>query len=179
MVLRNSGWKMKGLDPYDALAGTRVPGWMRSRPRARQILIQLRKRTPVNLAPLLGVKPCLIAKALGCFLTAEARYQVAEGTSPTQRLETARGIVKSMCEAAGNCGGGAWGYEFDVQTRWAYYAPGSPNLLPRSSPVRCPRGGGGSFAWKSGLMAARRRPNTCDGAGAACQWGRAVQLYPG
>jgi len=31
------------------------------------------------------------------------------------------------CE--GNLGGGAWGYEFDVQTRWAYYPAGSPNLI--------------------------------------------------
>ena len=31
--------------------------------------------------------------------------------------------------AEGNCGDGAWGYEFDVQTRWAHYLAGSPNLI--------------------------------------------------
>jgi len=27
---------------------------------------------------------------------------------------------------------GAWGYEFDVQTRWAYYPAGSPNIIATS-----------------------------------------------
>ncbi len=120
---------MKGLDPYDALAGTRVPGFMRRRPKTRQIVIQLRKRTPLNVAPLLGVKPRSMAKALGCFLTAEARYSDAEQAESFSRLETARGLVASMDEAEGNAGEGAWGYEFDVQTRWAHYGAGSPNLI--------------------------------------------------
>ena len=120
---------MKGFDPYDALAGTRVPSLIRTRPKARQILIQLRKRTPVNVAPVLGVKPRLFAKALGCFLTAEARLHTAERGMSAPRRQTACDLVAVMDSAAGNCGDGSWGYEFDVQTRWAYYAAGSPNLI--------------------------------------------------
>ncbi|MBN1459731.1 MAG: hypothetical protein JXA57_09335 [Armatimonadetes bacterium] len=148
---------MKGFDPYDALAGSRVPAWVRSQRRARQILIQLRKRAPVDLAPLLGVRPRLIAKALGCFLTAEARYQAAEQEPSPARPEMAQSLATSMTEAVGNCGEGAWGYEFDVQTRWAYYAAGSPNLISTFFVGRALAEAGASFGvdeWTRGARAA-------------------------
>jgi hypothetical protein len=137
---------MKGYDPYDALTGTRVPSWVRSRPRARQVLLQVRKRVPVNVAPLLGIEQRLIAKALACFLTAEARLAAAErapepatgDTSPDgARLDRARELVALMDQSAGNCGGGAWGYEFDAQLRWGFYGAGTPNLV---ATVFCGRG---------------------------------------
>jgi hypothetical protein len=34
-----------------------------------------------------------------------------------------------MDTANGNTGDGSWGYEFDVQTRWAYYPAGTPNII--------------------------------------------------
>ena len=120
---------MKGLDPYDALAGTRIPTFVRSRARTRQAAIQVRKRLPVNLAPLLGIEPRVIAKAIGCFLTAEARLAAAERASPGAHRDAARKFVALLDAAEGNCGDGAWGYEFDVQTRWAHYLASSPNLI--------------------------------------------------
>ncbi len=120
---------MKGFDPYDALTGTRVPAWVRARPRARQTAIQIRKRCPLDLAPLLGVQPLLMAKALGCFLTAEARHHLAGPAHTPNRGQEARSLVEQLDKSAGNCGHGSWGYEFDVQTRWAYYAAGTPNLI--------------------------------------------------
>jgi hypothetical protein len=142
---------MKGYDPYDALTGTRVPSWVHSRPRARQVLVQVRKRVPFNLAPLLGIEPRLIAKALACFLTAEARLEAAGvaatsatgGTPPSgalasgARFDRARELVALIDQAAGNCGGGAWGYEFDAQLRWGFYGAGTPNLV---ATVFCGRG---------------------------------------
>lgn len=109
-----------GLDPFDALRGRRVPRWAKNHPRARQLAIQLRKRSPVEIARVLGVAPFVMAKTAGCMLSAAAR----EG-----RFEDARMASDVLYATEGHLGEGAWGYEFDVQTRWAFYPAGSPNLI--------------------------------------------------
>jgi len=112
-----------GHDPFDALRGTRIPQWVRKSPRARQIVIQLRKRTPVDLSAVLGIAPFTLAKAVACFVIAAAR------TKSLGLDADVAGLVGVLDGCEGNLGGGAWGYEFDVQTRWAYYPAGSPNLI--------------------------------------------------
>lgn len=109
-----------GYDPYDALRGRRVPAWVRRSPRARQIVTQLRRRLPFALGPLLGVTPFAMAKTLGCWLTASAR-RGDEGSM--------RELLQVLGTVDGNLHDGAYGYEFDVQTRWAFYPAGSPNLI--------------------------------------------------
>ena len=109
-----------GRDPFDALRGRRVPRWVVGHARTRQIVIQLRKRLPVDIARVLGVTPLVMAKAAGCMLSATVR----EG-----RLKDAREVLGVLRVTAGNLDDGAWGYEFDVQTRWAFYPAGSPNLI--------------------------------------------------
>lgn len=117
-----------GLDPFDALRGTRVPGFVRRNPRLRQLAIQLRKRSPIDLAPLYGVTPFKMAKTAGCLLSAESRllragHADAEGRS--EELEAALRDDRTLARSEG----GGWGYEFDVQTRWAFYPAGSPNVI--------------------------------------------------
>jgi hypothetical protein len=87
--------------------------------------MQLRKRIPIDLAPVLGVQPFLMAKALGCFLAAESRMAVAAGEDD----RSADAIASALLDAEGHSGDGAWGYEFDVQTRWGFYAAREPNLI--------------------------------------------------
>lgn len=117
--------RLEGRDPYDALLGTRVPGWLKAGPRRRQALIQVRKRLPIELGPLLGVPPFVMAKAAGCFLTAAARGVITGNATQ----EECAGFAGAALRAKGSLGGGTWGYEFDVQTRWAYYPSGTPNLI--------------------------------------------------
>ena len=74
--------RVVGLDPFDALRGSRVPRWVKRNRPARQALIQLRKRCPLDLAPLLGVRPFAMAKAVATFLTAAARTAGSEGSVP-------------------------------------------------------------------------------------------------
>lgn len=109
-----------GVDPFDALRGSRVPFWVREHARTRQLTIQARKRLPVDIGRVLGVKPFIMAKTVGSMLSVAVR----EG-----RLNDARKVVESLRSTTGNLGNGAWGYEFDVQTRWAFYPAGSPNLI--------------------------------------------------
>ena len=125
---------MSGFDPFDALRGTRVPGFVRAWPRARQIVIQLRKRSAWDLGPLLGVRPFLMAKTVGAFLAAEAR-QVAAGV-PAAAPEAIASVLLGDSTVARH-DDGSWGYEFDVQTRWAFYPAGSANLI---STYFCARG---------------------------------------
>jgi hypothetical protein len=115
---------LSGGDPFDALAGTRVPRALLHGARARQAIIQLRKRCPVDLGPMLGVKPFVMAKTAGAFVTACARRTVDAATR--EDLDALRRILPTT---EGCLGDGRWGYEFDVQTRWAYYPKGSPNLI--------------------------------------------------
>ena len=116
--------ELTGIDPFDALRGTRVPEWVRRTPRARQLAIQLRKRCPIDLSRALGITPFPMAKALGAYLAAECRCDAVPG-------EDVRTLVEMLLqrEDVARLDDGAWGYEFDVQTRWAYYPVGSPNLI--------------------------------------------------
>jgi len=115
-----------GRDPFDALRGTRVPGFVRSSPRLRQYAIQLRKRVPVEVGGLLGVQPFAMAKTVGSLLWAEARVQ-SLGHPPLPAR--AQRLYEQLERCEGRAGDGGWGYEFDVQTRWGYYPAGSPNLI--------------------------------------------------
>jgi hypothetical protein len=115
-----------GVDPFDAMLGGRVPAFVRGNARTRQFVIQVRKRTPVDLAGPLGVRPFLMAKALGCFLAAEAREHLCGDSEAASR---AAAIADALPRTGGAAGLGAWGYEFDVQTRWGFYAAGTPNLI--------------------------------------------------
>lgn len=150
---------LTGLDPYDALRGRRVPSWVRAQPRARRAAIQLRKRLPLRMEGLLGVAPFVMAKAAGAFLTAASR----RGDD-----EAIEGLLASLHSAEGDLGGGAWGYEFDVQTRWAFYPAGSPNLIATVFVAR----GLGTAAVATG------RSDLLDGMGAAAAF-LATQLRCG
>lgn len=115
-----------GVDPYDALRSPRLPRWVSRSPRLRQAVIQIRKRVPWDLSRLLGIEPFIMAKTLGCHLTAVARVAHVTGAHECGSVEE---VVASLDATEGNLGRGAWGYEFDVQTRWAFYPAGSPNLI--------------------------------------------------
>jgi hypothetical protein len=114
-----------GYDPYDALAGTTVPRFVRRSTLLRQMTIQLRKRSATDLSSLMGVRPFVMAKALGCFLAAAARVESVGAGGANFGSEVFRVLV----ERARSRKAEGWGYEFDVQTRWGYYPANSPNLI--------------------------------------------------
>lgn len=117
-----------GLDPFDALRGRRVPAFVRSSARLRQLAIQVRKRCPVDLAPLYGVLPFRMAKTAGCLLSAESRLLRAGRVEAEARSSVIESSLRYDSTLARSDSGG-WGYEFDVQTRWAFYPAGSPNVI--------------------------------------------------
>lgn len=121
---------LSGTDPYDALMSPRIPRFMRGTRRMRQAAIQLRKLTPIDLAPVLGIQPYTMAKSVGCALAAVARAAVATGRTqdPAVRVRTEQ-LVVALDRCPGTIGDGSFGYEFDVQTRWAFYPAGSANVI--------------------------------------------------
>jgi hypothetical protein len=116
-----------GLDPFDALRGTHVPSIVRGSPRLRQIAIQLRKRSPLDLSRIYGVAPFRMAKTVGCMLSAESRRARSGDLRAAGRAAALEDMLRWDDSLARSNGG--WGYEFDVQTRWAFYPAGSPNVI--------------------------------------------------
>jgi hypothetical protein len=150
-----AGWR--GPDPYDALWQGSWPRWIASRPRGRQVLLQLHARSPVDLRRVYRREHPRIAKALALFgqtavrlhhVTGEARYRAI--------AEDALGTLYDDRSA----GDAAWGYPFDTQTRWSFYRAGSPNVVVTAFSV---------FALLEGA-AALDRPDWRARAEAAARW---------
>lgn len=104
-----------GTDPYDGLLS---PCARVLRGRApRQVWVQAHKRLGRRLRTVTRVPPVRMTKGLALFSTAAS----LRGDAATAR-ELADRIIDER-------GPGPWGYEFDVQTRWAFYPAGSPNVI--------------------------------------------------
>jgi hypothetical protein len=68
----------------------------------------------------------LIPKALGVFGTVGVRINALTGDETPLAHASAALELLDQDRAAGNR---AWGYHWDVQTRWSFYAGGSPNVV--------------------------------------------------
>lgn len=104
-----------GSDPYDGLTSPvakiltgRIP---------RQAWVQLHKRAGSRTRQFTGVRPIRMTKGLALF---------AQGAALVGRNELASNLINQISKEKG---AGPWGYEFDVQTRWAHYLAGSPNVV--------------------------------------------------
>jgi hypothetical protein len=116
-----------GYDPYDALSSPAIARLARTR-LLRGAAIQALKRAPFNPRPLLGVPRQEHTKALALFASACAVYAREPGAE--RYGDAARELAERLLRRAVSAGGGiAWGYDFDVQTRWAYYRRGQPNAV--------------------------------------------------
>jgi hypothetical protein len=113
-----------GWDPFDALASPVLRRLARG-PRRRQAAIQLLKRAPVNPRPLLGVPRLAHTKALALLTSAHARLAPVDADPRWARLTPV--LAERLAGAA--LQGPAWGYDFDVQTRWAFYPRGRANAV--------------------------------------------------
>jgi hypothetical protein len=125
-----SSWR--GPDPYDGL-GHHWPAVFSGGRRRRQAIVQLHARSPVDLRRLYRrSEHPRIAKALGLFGQAALRLDVI---SPDPEIR-ATGWRALALLAADHSAGDAWGYPFDVQTRWSFYPAGSPNVVVTSFAAR-------------------------------------------
>jgi hypothetical protein len=119
------GWR--GTDAYDGLNATRIPRVAVGIPLGRRLVIQLVRRSPVDLRPLLGVPPGVNAVSLAWAASAYA----AGGFLPDEEGATRLGAAVEQL-ARLRCAGYAepcWGYHFDFQSRVLFYPKTAPNTI--------------------------------------------------
>jgi hypothetical protein len=145
----------RGPDPYDGLY-YRWPSWLTGGRRRRQAIVQAHARAPVDIRRLYRRAHPRIAKALAVFGSVGMRLGMA-GSRDATRLGLA---ALELLDADRTAGDVAWGYPFDVQTRWSFYPAGSPNVVVTSFAVH-------------GLLegaAAADQPHLQSRAAAAARW---------
>jgi len=116
-----------GYDPFDAMRSPVLRTVAGEYARARQVAVQLRKRGFLPTSAVLGIEPFRTAKTLGCGLSALARLHSAGMVDEAAVRACALDLLTDRTLARHPAGG--WGYEFDVQTRWAFYPKGSANAI--------------------------------------------------
>lgn len=117
-----------GADPYDALNSPVAPLLTLGTVRGRRLLTQAVKRAPVDLRPLLRIPEAQNAKAIGLIASGYARLwrATAEEGARSEAIRWLDWLLEHPSPAAG---GRAWGYHFDVQTRFFFYPAESPNTI--------------------------------------------------
>jgi hypothetical protein len=120
------GWR--GTDPYEGLNASRLlVSPLKRTPLGRRLLIQSVKRSPVDLRPVLGIRPkpnaasvawVVSALARNCFLDPEeARRLQADALRCLDGLR--------LLDHPEPC----WSYPFDVQSRVFFYSRTQPNTI--------------------------------------------------
>jgi hypothetical protein len=122
----NAGWC--GPDPYDAL-WTNWPAPLVGGRRRRQAVLQLHARAPVDVRRFYRREHPRITKALALF-GSTAMHLRTQATEP--RAEALAREAFDLILADRATGTPGWGYPFDVQTRWSFYAAGTPNIIVTS-----------------------------------------------
>jgi hypothetical protein len=119
------GWS--GPDPYEALNATRIPGVLKRSPLSMRVMMQAVKRSPVDLRPLLGIRPELNAATVGLALSAYARNGFIDSDEAHAKV---RWCIERLQELRSpSYPEPCWGYHFDVQTRAFFYSRTTPNTI--------------------------------------------------
>ena len=130
LLLRQAARARTGTGPTPTTGYSfRWPGWLTAGRRRRQAIVQAHARAPINIRRLYRRADPQIAKALGVFGSVGMRLAQAGDPTPT-RLRPASRSRSSMPTAPPATWRGR--YPFDVQTRWSFYAAGSPNVVVTS-----------------------------------------------
>jgi hypothetical protein len=113
-------------DPFDGLSSAFRPAAIGY--RSRQALVQLVLRSPVNLRPILGIRPATSSKAMGYF--ARAYLNLYRATGRSEWIQRAQFCLDWLREhPSPNQPGISWGNHFDYQTRGYYLPKGGPTVV--------------------------------------------------
>jgi hypothetical protein len=115
----------RGPDPFDAL-WWRWPSALVGGRRRRQALIQLHARAPADLRRAYRRRHPQLAKALGVFGSVGMRAHHLTGDARPRELGLR---ALELLDADRTAGPRAWGYPFDMQTRWSFYRADTPNVV--------------------------------------------------
>jgi hypothetical protein len=120
----------RGYDPYDGL-NSRLFQSLPLIPKARfprLAWIQLFKRLPINLRPLVGIKKGYNPKGLALFLSGYVALAKVEGLD--KYLDRINFLASKLIELkttgySGNC----WGYNFPWEAKAFYFPAGTPTVV--------------------------------------------------
>ncbi|MCK6561213.1 hypothetical protein HUU39_10545 [candidate division KSB1 bacterium] len=117
-----------GYDPHDGLNSPLLAALTGRSRVLGMAALQVVKRAPVNLRPLLGIRPEHNAKGMGLFLSAYSRLSLATGKPQYRERATwfAHWLEKN---AIAGYAGAAWGYEFPWANRHFYAPRFTPNVV--------------------------------------------------
>jgi hypothetical protein len=118
-----TGWRAP--DAYDGLWWD-WPAPLVAGRRRRQAIMQLHVRSPVDVRRLYRRSHPLVPKGLALFGSAGLRIHAITGDPRAKRLALDALEVLHADEQAGP---DAWGYHWDMQTRWSFYPAGSPSVV--------------------------------------------------
>lgn len=120
-----------GYDPFDSLNSTLLQGTPLYRNEwVRLAWLQLGKRSPVNLRPLLRVPKSRNPKGVGLFI--DGLLQDYRRTQDGALLREARILADWLLTQRSDpetWGHSCWGYHFDWQARAFYVPAGKPNII--------------------------------------------------
>jgi hypothetical protein len=120
--------KWIGTDPYDGLAATRVPAFVKRQPIGRKVLIQAVKRSPVNVRPLLGVPVSDDPAALSWVASA---YAIGGFLEPAEEEARLRAIIERLLELrSSRFEEPSWGYHWAFESRIFRQPAWSPCTIP-------------------------------------------------
>jgi hypothetical protein len=122
---RAASMAWQGPDAFDGLWHQWPAPWVGG-PRRRQVLLQIHARSPYDVRRLYRRSHPRLPKARAVFGSVGLRLHQLTG-EPTARVAGLRAI-EGLC-ADRTAGDVAWGYAWDVQTRWGFYPAGSPNVV--------------------------------------------------
>lgn len=118
--------RYEAYEPFDGLNS-----WLRPfavSKLSRQILVQVGVRSPVNLRPLLGIKPSVSTKGVGYI--ARAYLELYRPTQESSYLSKADQHLNWLRDHANRKHAGlSWGNQFDYQTRGYYLPKGEPTVV--------------------------------------------------
>jgi rhamnogalacturonyl hydrolase YesR len=124
--IERANWK--GYDTFDGLSSPLAPVLTFNNPLLKQLWQQGVRRFPVNLRPILGIKPGMSTKGMGFFAQGYLRmYQVHGEQAYLEKAEFClRWLMENRNpEFQGHC----WGNHFDYQSRGGNIAKGCPTIV--------------------------------------------------
>lgn len=120
-----------GYDPYDGLNSPLLTAASLGLKYPRIAAIQFMKKCPVNLRPLLLVRPGHNPKGLGLFLWGYAKlYQATGDESAKARAQEVLQLLRQNRSTGYH--GSCWGYNFDWQSRAFFVPKGTPTIVNSS-----------------------------------------------
>ncbi len=118
----------RGYDPHDGLKSPLLAALTGRSRVLGMAALQLVKRSPVNVRPVLGIRPAHNAKGMALFLSAYLHLYAASGKPQYRERATwfAHWLAKHVIPGyAGAC----WGYEFPWANRHFYAPRFTPNVV--------------------------------------------------